>query len=451
MSTDLVNKDENRIVEGSLWKQLFLFFLPILFANFFQQFYSVVDAIVVGRVLGENALAAIDSTWSLFRIPTSFFVGVSTGATILLGQAFGAKDHVRFDKLIHTAAWAALVFGVLFSVVILFLCSWLLSLIKAPDDIFKEALIYSRFYSAGLFIVLIFNIVCAVLRAIGDSKRPFYFLVCSSLTNIVLDILFVIGFDWGIAGAAIATILSQALSAVLAIHTLMRAKGSCRLYLKKIRANKSVLSEVFRAGLPVGLQSMLYPVANTLIQRSLNSFGKGIIAAWAINGKLDFILWLVIDSFAASCSTFVAQNYGARKYQRVKQSICASLTMAGAIVIALSVLFYFYTGSFGRIFLDDNWDTIHLAEEIMRFIAPWYITAMFGEILAAGIRSKGKTFESMLITLISSCLVRVIWILFVAPLYPSPYITLAVFPVSWITCSLAFIIVYLPFRKIKHI
>lgn len=432
--------NENTIVEGVIWKRMLIFFLPILFGNFFQQFYSVADAAIVGRALGSDALAAIDSTWSLFRIPTTFFIGVSAGATIQLSQAFGAKDGPRCSRLIHTAAAAALLFGLLLSAAVAIACPWLLRLIQVPEDIFAQSLTYSRVYSAGLFIILLFNIGCAVSRAIGDSKSPFYFLVISSLTNILLDLLFVLVFHWGVAGAAAATVLAQGLSAVLVIRALTRAEEPCRLSLREIRLDLKVFSEIFRTGFPVGLQSMLYPFANMLIQRGLNGFGTASIAAWAINGKLDFVLWLVIDSFAVACSTFVAQNYGAKKYRRARQSAAISLAMACGIVIGLSVLFYFFTETFGRLFLDDDAATIRLAAEMMRFIAPWYVTAVFGEVLASAARSTGKTFASMVITLSASCALRIVWILFIAPLKPSPFATLAAYPVSWVTCSAAFLI-----------
>lgn len=442
MRADSETLRSDTIINGSIWKGILAFFLPILFSNFFQQFYSVVDAAIVGRVLGDGALAAIDSTWSLFRIPTTFFIGVASGATILLSQSFGAGRYRHCNALINTAVGAAAVFGVLLSAVTVVICPWLLQLIQIPDEIFSFALTYARFYSAGLFLVLLFNIGCAILRALGDSKRPFYYLVCSSLLNTVLDLIFVMGFDWGIAGAAVATVLSQGVSLVLVARALVRSKGSIRFRFQEMRFDRHVFRKILQTGFPVGLQSMLYPIANTLIQRSLNGFGTEIIAAWAINGKLDFVLWLVIDSFAISCSTFAAQNYGAQKYDRVRRSISVTLAMACVIVAALSAVFYYGTETFGRIFLDDSPSTIHLAEELMQFIAPWYITAMFGEVLAAAIRATGRTVMSMSITLLSSCAVRGVWIVFITPLAPGPYMTLAVFPVSWITCSLAFLVYY---------
>ena len=262
---------QNGITEGVIWKQLLIFFFPILFGNFFQQLYNTVDAIVVGNFVGTEALAAVGgATSTIINLLIGFFVGLSSGATVIISQFYGARDGQNVSKAVHTAIAMSLIIGLIFMVVGLIFSPMALKAMDTPEDVLPLANTYIRVYFGGVLFTVIYNVGSAILRAIGDSRRPLYFLIVCCLVNVVLDLLFVAGFHMGVFGAAIATMISQAISAVLIIVTLMRTPDCYRLYLRQIRIDMGLLRGIFRIGLPAGLQSTMYNVANIIIQASIN-------------------------------------------------------------------------------------------------------------------------------------------------------------------------------------
>lgn len=435
----------NPIIDGVIWRQLLLFFIPTLTGSFFQQFYSVADAVIVGRFAGKHAFAAIDLTAILFRLPVDFFIGTSMGATILISQAYGAADRERVSKLVHTSVGAAALFGVMLSAAGFLFARDILGMMNAPADIMEDSLLYARILFAGLFLPLIFNMLCGVLRAAGDSRRPFLCLCFCSAANIIADIVFIAVFKWGVAGAAYATVLAQAMSVALAAFCLLRTDDAYRLVPSKIGISVKHLMNILRTGVPVGLQSSAYFASNILIHARLNTHGTDIIAAYASASKADFIIWLILEAFSISVATFAAQNYGARRLDRVQRSVAVTLRAGFASVGVLVLLWYTFSAEIVGIFMPDA-HVVRMSSDVMRFMAPWYLAAVFSEILPGALRAVGSTFIPMLLTMISPFALRIAWILIVPQHFESLYALIAVYPVSWVVTALLFI-VYYPFHS----
>ncbi len=280
----------NGITEGVIWQQLLLFFFPILFGTFFQQLYNAADAMIVGRFVGKEALAAVGGgTAGVIQVLVGFFVGLSSGATVIISQHYGAKHADKVSIAVHTSIAFSIIAGFVMMVGGIAIAPAVLEAMDTPADVMGPSVLYIRIYFLGLVGNLIYNMGSGILRAVGDSKRPLYFLIASCLTNIVLDVVFVVILKMGVAGAALATILSQALSAVLVIWVLMRTTDMHRLDIRKIHLDGQTLMRIIRIGLPAGLQSVMYSVSNVVVQASVNSLGTDVVAAWTAYGKIDSV------------------------------------------------------------------------------------------------------------------------------------------------------------------
>ena len=313
---------KNSITEGTIWKQLLIFFFPILLGTFFQQIYNTADAMVVGRFVGKEALACVGgSTAQIINLIVGFFVGLSSGATVVLAQYYGAKDENNVSRAMHTAAAFAIMGGLIITVLGIILTPQMLALLNTPENLMEGSALYLRIYFAGAIFVFIYNIGSGLLRAVGDSKRPLYFLIICCCLNIILDLVLVVGAHMGVAGVAVGTFISQGVSAILIIITLMRTKDMYQLKPKRIHIYGSIFKSLLHIGLPAGLESVLYTISNMIIQASLNSFGTDTVAAWTAYGKMDSMFWMVLSAFGISITTFVGQNFGARKYDRMRKSV----------------------------------------------------------------------------------------------------------------------------------
>ena len=436
------------LTNGPVWRQLMLFFLPILAGSLLQQLYVTVDAVIIGQFAGKTGLAAIDSVNTLLRLPTNFFVGLSTGATIIISHLFGAKKEAALSSSIHTAVAFALLGGLILSGVGLLTASFWVHQLDVPQDISGLALAYVRIHFSGFALSMLYNISAGILRAIGDSRTPFLILILSSTLNVVLDLLFVGKMGLSVAGAALATVIAQGFSALLVLHALSRLNAPYRFRLKKLRLERSRVYSFMTIGLPIALQSSLYPIANMLIQSRINSTGTDNIAAWALCGKMDFLIWLVTDSLAAAISTFVAQNEGAGLHQRARHGTRTALWMTLSFVALQSTILYLWNQPFASLFIDAaDADILPLAGRMMRFLSPLYVFYVFGEIYSGAIRGSGETFHPMLITMLTTCATRILWILVVVPRYDSIYVILSSFPISWVLTSVAFAVYYHRFSR----
>ena len=449
--TQTQKNKENSITQGVIWKQLLLFFFPILIGTFFQQLYNTVDTIVVGQYVGTSALAAVGTTGTWINLLVGFFVGVSSGATVIISQFFGAGDAKNVSKAVHTSMALALAGGLIIMVAGLLTSRVSLELLGVPEEIMGDALTYMNVYYCGIIASMIYNVGTGVLRAIGDSRMPLYVLIVCCLVNIVLDLLFVLAFHWGVFGVAFATVLSQVVSAVLIMLRLMLTRESYRVELKKIRFDRSILRNVIRIGLPAGLQSVLYSVSNLVVQASINSFGTDAIASWAAIGKIDGFIWMVMSAFGIAITTFVGQNFGAQQYGRVKKSIHICLGMALGTTIALSILLLLFMEPLLRFFTGDE-AVIAIGQDFFRVLGPSYFTYVFIEILSGAIRGAGEAFQPMVITCFGVCGLRILWLALVA-LVPAMHTMQMVamnYPITWVIAAVVFIIYYLRMNWLRR-
>ncbi|MCI9540677.1 MAG: MATE family efflux transporter [Lachnospiraceae bacterium] len=439
----------NQITEGVIWKQLLLFFFPILFGTFFQQLYNTIDAMIVGRYVGKEALSAVGGiTGTLINLLVGFFVGLSSGATVIISQYYGAKRPKHVSLAVHTAIAFCLVGGIALMILGIILAPFALRATGTPAEIIPYAVLYMRIYFIGIIGNLIYNIGSGILRAIGDSKRPLYFLIVSCFVNIVLDLLFVVVFHMGVAGAAWATILSQLVSALLVIYVLTHTKESYRLMLRNIRIAPDMLARIIQIGFPAGLQSVMYSVSNVVIQAGVNGLGTDTVAAWTAYGKLDGLFWMMINAFGISITTFVGQNYGAKKIERVRKGIRTCLVMAFAASIFLSTFLYIAGGLILHLFTTDLvvWQ---IGLNILHFLVPTFFTYVCIEILSGALRGTGDCWVPMAMTCVGVCVLRVIWIIFVAPLRPDIFTVSFCYPLTWTITSLLFIIYYKFFSHLR--
>lgn len=437
-----MEKTKNGITEGVIWKQLLLFFFPILIGTFFQQLYNTVDTIIVGQFVGTGALAAVGTTGTVINLLVGFFVGVASGATVIISQYFGANDRESLSKSVHTSMALAVAGGVVIMVIGIVTARPTMLAMGVPDDIMDDAVLYMNVYYLGIIGNLIYNIGTGILRAIGDSRMPLYVLIVCCLANVVLDLLFVVVFHWGVFGVAFATILSQLISAVLLMIRLMGTQESYRVELRKIRFHKDILKNVVRIGLPSGLQSVMYSFSNILIQASINSFGTTAIAAWAAIGKIDGFIWMVMNAFGIAVTTFAGQNFGARQYDRMKRCTRVGLSMCLGTIIALSALLFIFRYQLLMFFTGDA-EVVNIGAQFCLVLAPSYFTFVFIEILSGAIRGAGEALQPMLITCIGVCGLRVVWILLMVPYWHTMQMVAMNYPVSWVITAVIFVIYYL--------
>lgn len=435
--------DINGITEGVIWKQLLLFFFPIVLGTFFQQLYNTADAIIVGKAVGKEALAAVGgSTGTLINLLVGFFVGLASGASVIIAQLFGARKAQDVSRAVHTTIALALASGALLTAVGLLCAGGILDMMGTPQEVMAYALPYLNIYFLGMIPQLVYNIGSGVLRAVGDSRRPMLFLICAALTNIVLDVLLVLGLGLGVRGAAIATVLSQVVSAVLILVSLCHAQPVYRLHFRRIRFHGDMLLRIVRIGLPAGLQSVMYSLSNMIIQASVNGFGTDVMAAWTAYGKIDGLYWMMISAFGVSITTFAGQNFGAQRYDRMRLSVRVCLGMAAGVTVFMTALILVV----GRPMLGMFTDDAHVVEtgmSIIRLIVPTWITYLCIEILSGAMRGAGDSLMPTLMTLTGVCLMRVFWVTVVVPrMHQLPVLMLS-YPITWVITSCMFIVYYL--------
>ena len=453
MKENTRNKDEgtsNQITEGVIWKQLLLFFFPILFGTFFQQLYNTADAVIVGRFVGKEALAAVGGpTGTIINLFVGFFIGLSSGAGVIISQFFGAGQKKQLSQAVHTAMAFSAVCGFFIMIIGIVLAPFALEAMDTPADILPYGVLYMRIYFLGVIPNLIYNMGAGILRAVGDSRRPLYFLIASCFTNIVLDIIFVVIWNMGVMGAAIATILSQLLSAVLVLIVLMHTRQPYRLMLSSLTFHKDMLIRIVRIGFPAGLQSVMYTSSNIIIQSSVNSLGTDTVAAWTAYGKIDTLFWMMISAFGISITTFVGQNYGAKKSDRVYKGIRVCLFMCFLSSIVLSFLLY----TFGSlVFLLFTTDTAVIAKgtQILRYLVPTFFTYVCVEIYSGSLRGTGDCWIPMILTSLGVCVLRIVWICTAVPIHPAIETVVFCYPLTWTVTSILFLIYFHWFSRLKR-
>ena len=423
---------KNSITEGVIWKELILFIIPIFLQNVFQQVFGIADAIIVGQGVGKYALGAINATSNLTRLFLNLFLGFCSGAAIVVSQAWGAENSDRVRRTVHTGAAFALAGGLLTVLICVPATPLFMKLMNVPADMLPYSRIYTQIIFVSFIGVFIYDMAAAILRAIGDSKRPFFYLVAAMLLNIVLDLLFVLVFRWGVAGAAAATALSQMAAAVLAVRQLCRQDNAAKLVLKDTRFDPRSLREITRLGVPMGISGILFSISNITIQSTVNSLGTDVITGWSVHVKVSSLIWSLFETFAIATSTFVAQNFGAGKLDRVRKVIRTCFVVEAAVIVPCSVMLYVFIQPLSRLFINDD-TVIHYAIYVERCMAPYYFLYLFGDLFGASIRGTGETLRPMLITLVGICGFRIAWIVLIHLLGgPTPFNVAIGYPASWL-------------------
>lgn len=434
---------ENRITEGVIWKQLLAFFFPILLGTFFQQLYNTVDAIIVGNFVSTQALAAVGgATGTIINLLVGFFVGLSAGATVIISQYYGARRAKETMQAVHTSVAMGIAGGLIFMVLGMAISPWALRMMGTPEDVMEYAVTYIEIYFGGMVFNLVYNMGSGILRAVGDSKRPLYFLILCTVLNLVLDLLFVPVFQWGVAGVGIATIVSQAISAILIIIVLMRSNDVYKVYLKEIRLDLHILRNIIQIGLPAGLQSVMYNISNVLIQSTINTFGTNTVAAWTAYGKIDGLFWMIMGAFGTSITTFSGQNFGAQKYHRIRKSVRICTAMAMGTAIFMSTVLYFWGSYVYQLFTSDA-EVIQIGVVVLHTMVPFYFTYVCIEILSGAMRGTGDSLVPMIITCLGICVLRVVWIAVAVPKWHFVETVVFSYPITWAITSILFIIYYL--------
>ena len=435
------------ITEGVIWQQLLLFFFPILFGTFFQQLYNTADAIIVGRFLGKEALSAVGGgTGTVVNLLIGFFTGLSSGGTVIISQFYGAKQSRDVNRAVHTTIALSIAGGLVITVLGVFYAPWMLRLLGTPDEILTLAVSYTRIFFLGILPTIVYNMGAGILRAVGDSRRPFYFLIAGTIINIILDFVFIAVFKWGVEGAATATIASQFITMVLVCRALMKSYDCYRLVLKEIRFDAPILKRIIQLGIPTGLQSIMYTVSNLIIQANVNSFGTNTIAAWAAWGKIDSLFWMTINSFGIAVTTFAGQNFGAKKLDRVRKGTRQCFAIAAIATVLLVSVFMLFGRFFYKLFTTDE-TVIEEGLKILYFMAPLFITYIGIEVFSGTLRGSGKTLVPTLFTCGGVCILRIVWLSVAVPLNPVFYTVCAAYPISWVLTTILFFIYYTAMSK----
>ena len=418
------------MTEGSIWKKLLMYSIPLILGNLFQQLYNTVDSIIVGNYIGSEALAAVGSSGSIINLLIGFCVGASAGAGVVIAQFFGAQDKEGVRKAVHTTLAIAIAAGVVMTVVGILLVPFLLRAMGTPEEVFGQAVTYLQVYFGGIFFSVIYNMSAGILNAVGNSRRSLIYLMIAAVSNIFLDLLLVVVLKMGIVGAALAIDISQLLSCIFILLFLTRSQEIYRVRLREIRFYERMPSKIIKIGLPTGIQHVVISFSNVLVQSSVNSFGAAAMAGFAAYIKIDGFNILPVMSFSTAATTFTGQNIGAGKYDRVKRGMYVSLAMGIIYTIATGILLLIFAPQVIGVFTD-NQEVVTYGVYIMKFFCPFYWSLAILHVLSGTIRGTGHTLEPMLVILFSLCVFRVIWITAALSIAHQFSYVMVVYPLSW--------------------
>ena len=420
------------MTEGVIWKQLLAFSFPLLVGNVFQQLYNTVDSVVVGNYVSSQALAAVGTSNSLINLIIGLFLGISTGAGVIISQYYGARNHQKLHWAVHTCMALSIIGGLGMIVLGVALSPLILIWMNTPEDVLADSTTYLRIFFCGSLFNIVYNMGAGILRAVGDSKRPLYYLIISSLTNIVLDLLFVLKFHWNIAGVAYATIISQGVSAVLVMVELLRTKEPYRVELSKIKIDFRMMKRILIIGIPSGIQQAIISLSNVIVQANINVYGSAAMAGFGAYSKIEGFVMLPLQSTCMAATTFTGQNIGAKEYGRVKRGMVQGMVMSALYTIIAAAVLLFFGEHILQIFSSDK-DVIAFGKETLMIIAPFYLTMTVHQIIMGTLRGAGKTMMTMLIGVGNMCILRMIYINFLVPFFPSFHAVVVCYPVTWIT------------------
>lgn len=437
-----MDSSSSLMTEGCIWRKIVKFALPICWGNLFQQLYNIVDSVVVGNYVGRDALAAISSTGSLIFLLVGFFGGIFMGAGVVISKYFGADKKESVQKAIHTSIAFAIISGIILTVVGTLLTPQILRLMGTPDSVFSNATLYVRIYFMGILSVVLYNTSSGIFQAVGDSKHPLYYLIISSIVNVVLDLIFVVIFKWGIGGAAFATIISQTVSVVLSFYKLSTTNDVYKVDFKKIQIDPRILKEIIRLGLPAGIQNSVIALANVVVQANINAFGSVAMAGCGSYSKIEGFVFIPITSFAMSMTTFIGQNLGAKKYDRAKEG--AKFGIITSIILAeiIGVLFFILAPQLISLFNGEP-EVVQFGTSQSRTIALFYFLLAFSHCIAGILRGAGKAIVPMFVMLLCWCIIRVTYITITTHFIPMIQVVFWAYPLTWFLSSMIFLIYYL--------
>lgn len=425
-------KVEVLMTEGSIVRHILAFSIPLLIGNLFQQLYNTVDSVIVGQGVGDAALAAVTSSNPLINLLIGLFAGIATGAGVIIAQYYGGKKEQKLKWAVHTAISISIVGGILLSIIGFFASSTLLRWMGTPEKIIPSSSEYLRIYFLGTLFNLVYNMGAGILRAVGDSKHPLYYLCVASATNIILDLFFVLVCQMGVTGVALATIISQAVSCCLVMRQLIKSKEGYRIIPKEIWFDKIMTGRIIQYGIPAGIQSSVVSFSNVIVQSNINSFGDIAVAGCGSYNKIDGFVLLPVMSFSMAVMTFVGQNIGAGKYERVKKGIKITCLISGIYIAVVSVFLYF-GGQYIISIFSKTEEVIQAGLLMLRTLVPFYVLIGLVNILTGALRGAGKSLASMLLMVGNLCGIRMLWIFVMKPMFPSLQTVLWGYPVSWIT------------------
>ena len=431
-----------KLLEGSIWKGIVSFAIPIFLGNLFQQLYNTVDSLIVGNFLGENALAAVSSSGALIFLLVGFFNGIAMGAGVVISRYYGAKDYENVKRAIHTDVAFGLVAGVLLMVIGMILTPQVLKWMGTPASVLPNSIVYFRTYFAGSLAFVMYNIVMGILQAVGDSRHPLYYLIFSSVVNVVLDLVFVAVLHMGVGAAALATVISQASSAVLCFIRLVRTKGVYQVQIREIKFHPGMLKQIINLGLPSGMQNSIISIANIVVQSNINAFDVMAVAGCGVYSKIEGFAFLPITCFAMSLTTFIGQNLGARQYERAKKGARFGILCSVTLAEVVGVIVYFAIPYFVAAF-NNKPEVIATGTMQAHIEALFYFLLAFSHCIAGIMRGAGKSTVPMFVMLISWCLIRITYITVTVHFIPKIQVIFWAYPLTWSISSIIFLIYYL--------
>lgn len=432
-------KSSNVLTEGSIPKKIIGFAIPVFLGNLFQQLYNMADSLIVGNFLGSSSLAAVTSTGSLIFLLVGFFNGTAMGAGVLISRYFGAKDYEKVKRAVHTDIAFGLVAGILMMLIGVIFTPKILELMQTPADVFAESVLYLRVYFMGSLAVVMYNVCMGILQAVGDSKHPLYYLIISSIINVVLDLLFCGVLGKGVEFAALATIISQFFSVFLCMKQLIKTQDVYQVELSQIRFDFTMLRQIIGIGLPSGLQNSIISIANVVVQSNINSFGKMAMAGCGAYSKIEGFGFLPITCFAMAMTTFIGQNLGAREYTRVKKGAAFGIVCSIVTAEIIGILIYVFIPNLIRLF-DSEAQVVAYGTIHARTVTLFYFLLAFSHTAAGIMRGAGKSTVPMFVMLICWCVIRITYITLITQVIPEIQVVFWAYPLTWTLSSILFIV-----------
>ncbi len=436
-------KQKNSLLEGPIWKGILLFAMPILLGQIFQQLYNTADALIVGQFKSPDEYSAVTSTGSLSFLLIGFFGGISVGAGVVIARYFGAKDAENLRKAIHTTVIFGFLAGILLTVIGVVLTPTLLRWMDTPPEVLPYSVEYFRMYFLGMLGISMYNLCMGILRAVGDSRHPLYYLIISSLINIVLDLLFVGLFDWGVWSAALATSISQVISMLLCLWHLFHVESDYQLSWSQMRLDFSHMKDIVRFGLPSGVQNSIISFANVIVQTNINGFGSDTMSGCGTYAKLEGYAFLPITCFVMALTTFVSQNLGAQQYERAKKGVRFSLTCAIILAELVGVALIVFARPLMELFIKDNEAAVKIGIQQSYVESLFFCFLAYSHCLAAVLRGAGKPMIPLFVMLGTWCALRVAYISILVPLIGERWVIFSAYPVTWTLSSIIYLFCYL--------